>query len=273
MTRLKAGLYMVSTPIGNLGDMSVRALEVLSGAGAIACEDTRVSAKLLSHFSIKAPKVFSVHDHNEQIRAAEIVKMIEDGLAVALISDSGTPVISDPGFKVARAVAEAGFYMTAVPGASAAINALLLSALPSDRFCFAGFAPRGEKQLAEFFGGLNSTMIFYESPSRLLTTMAVLAKVLPLAQVAVAREMTKMFEEVVRGTPAEVLSHFKGCPPKGEIVVVLSPPDLKPLEGWKKLVPLYRAKLSAKDAAELLAKTFGVSKKEVYDYIIGGANA
>jgi len=268
MTRLKAGLYMVSTPIGNLGDMSARAVEVLSGANAVACEDTRVSGKLLAHFGIKAERVFAVYDHNESARAAEIVEMIKGGAAVALISDSGTPVVSDPGFKVVRAVVEAGLYMTAVPGPSAVINAFLLSALPSDKFCFAGFAPRGEKALLEFFAGVNSTTIFYESPARLTPTLGVLAKALPTAQVAVAREMTKMFEEVVRGTPSEVLAHFKAHPAKGEIAVALSPPPTKPLEDWKKLAPLYRAKLSAKDAAELMAKTFGVSKKEVYGYMI-----
>ena len=268
MTRLKAGLYMVSTPIGNLGDMGARAVEVLSGADVIACEDTRVSAKLLAHFLIKPSRIFAVHDHNEAARAAEIVGLIEGGAVVAFISDSGTPIISDPGFKVARAVVEAGLYMTAVPGANAAVNALVLSALPSDRFFFAGFAPRGAKALGEFFGGLSSTTIFYESPSRLVATLEVMALTIPLARVAVVREMTKMFEEVVRASPAEAAKHFKTRAPKGEIVVVVSPPDLKPLAHWQKFVPLYTSKLSSKDAAELISKTFGVSKKEVYGYII-----
>jgi len=268
MTRPKAGLYIVSTPIGNLGDVSPRALETLAQADVVACEDTRVGAKLLSHFGIKAPKIFPVHDHNESVRSAEIVKLIEGGSSVVLVSDSGTPVISDPGFKVARAVADAGLYMTAVPGACAAINALVLSALPSDKFSFAGFAPRGRNELAEFFAEMRGTTIFYESPVRLTATLSSLAKVAPDAHVAVAREMTKMFEEVVRGTSAEVAEHFLKHAPRGEIVVVVSKGENKPVENWKKFAKMFRSKLSAKDAAELMSKAFGASKKEIYDYIV-----
>lgn len=217
-------LYLVPTPIGNLEDITVRAVRVLREADLIACEDTRTSGVLLSHYGIDTPTT-SYHDHNERGKAPKLVKRMRAGHTVALITDAGTPGISDPGFYLARAARQAGVKVSALPGATAFVPALVASALPSDRFVFEGFLPKkkGRQTRLETIATEPRTVVFYESPHRLLRTLAdLIERCGPDRPVAVARELTKKYEEVQRGTLQEVHSYFAGYENiRGEIVVVL----------------------------------------------------
>ena len=220
----KGTLYIVPTPIGNLGDITLRALEVLKGVDLILAEDTRTSGKLLSHYGISTPRR-SYHMHNEHRVAAGIVEELAKGASMALISDAGTPGISDPGFLLVRAGLEAGIRVECLPGATALIPALVASGYPSDRFVFEGFLPqkKGRQTRLQALAEESRTMVFYESPHKLLKTLeqfeAAFGKQRP---VSVSRELTKLYEETVRGTLEEVLAHFRKHPPKGEFVLVVA---------------------------------------------------
>jgi 16S rRNA (cytidine1402-2'-O)-methyltransferase len=217
-------LYLVPTPIGNLEDVTVRAIRVLREADLIACEDTRTSGVFLSHYGIDTPTT-SYHDHNEREKAPHLVKRMRAGHTVALITDAGSPGISDPGFYLARAAREAGIEVSALPGATAFVPALTASALPSDRFVFEGFLPKkkGRQTRLEMIADEPRTVVFYESPHRLLRTLAdLIERCGPDRPVAVARELTKKYEEVPRGTLQEVHSYFAEVETiRGEIVIVL----------------------------------------------------
>ena len=217
-------LYLVPTPIGNLEDVTVRAIRVLREADLIACEDTRTSGVFLSHYGIDTPTT-SYHDHNEREKAPHLVKRMRAGHTVALITDAGSPGISDPGFYLARAAREAGIEVSALPGATAFVPALTASALPSDRFVFEGFLPKkkGRQTRLETIADEPRTVVFYESPHRLLRTLAdLIERCGPDRPVAVARELTKKYEEVPRGTLQEVHSYFAEVENiRGEIVIVL----------------------------------------------------
>lgn len=216
-------LILVATPIGNLGDLSTRALEVLKTADAIACEDTRVTRSLLDQFGISGKRLIACHDHNETASAAGIVKLIEDGATVALVSDAGTPAISDPGYRVVGKVIEAGLTVSAVPGASSVIMALSISGLPTDRFTFLGFPPRKSgkrKALLEPYAPLPSTLVLMESPQRLAETLSDARAVLGDRRAALTLELTKTFERVWRGTLSELEARLAE-PPKGEAVLVI----------------------------------------------------
>ena len=217
-------LYLVPTPIGNLEDVTVRAIRVLREADLIACEDTRTSGVFLSHYGIDTPTT-SYHDHNEREKAPHLVKRMRAGHTVALITDAGSPGISDPGFYLARAAREAGIEVSALPGATAFVPALTASALPSDRFVFEGFLPKkkGRQTRLETIADEPRTVVFYESPHRLLRTLAdLIERCGPDRPVAVARELTKKYEEVPRGTLQEVHSYFAEVETiRGEIVIVL----------------------------------------------------
>lgn len=223
----KGTLYIVPTPIGNLGDITLRALEVLKGVDLILAEDTRTSGKLLSHYGISTPRR-SYHMHNEHRVAAGIVEELAKGASMALISDAGTPGISDPGFLLVRAGLEAGIRVECLPGATALIPALVASGYPSDRFVFEGFLPqkKGRQTRLQALAEESRTMVFYESPHKLLKTLeqfeATFGKQRP---VSVSRELTKLYEETVRGTLEEVLAHFRKHPPKGEFVLVVAGSD------------------------------------------------
>ena len=220
----KGTLYIVPTPIGNLGDITLRALEVLKGVDLILAEDTRTSGKLLSHYGISTPRR-SYHMHNEHRVAAGIVAELAKGASMALISDAGTPGISDPGFLLVRAAQEAGIRVECLPGATALIPALVASGYPSDRFVFEGFLPqkKGRQTRLQALAEEPRTMVFYESPHKLLKTLeqfeGVFGKERP---VSASRELTKLYEETVRGTLEEVLAHFRTHPPKGEFVLVVA---------------------------------------------------
>lgn len=220
---MEAKLYIVPTPIGNLGDMTYRAVEILKDVDLILAEDTRTSGKLLKHFNIST-QMQSHHMHNEHKTVNYIVQRIESGDSVALISDAGTPAISDPGFLLSRACIEAGLEIECLPGATAFVPALVNSGLPNDKFVFEGFLPvkKGRQTRLLLLAEETRTMIFYESPHKLVKTLAHFKEYFGAdRKVSVSRELTKLYEETVRGTAEEVLAHFEKKPPKGEIVVIV----------------------------------------------------
>ena len=220
-------LYIVPTPVGNMEDMTARAIRILKEADLILAEDTRTSGILLKHFEIKN-HLMSHHKFNEHATTAGIVERLKGGQTIALISDAGTPGISDPGFFLVREAAKAGIEVQTLPGATAFVPALVSSGLPCDRFCFEGFLPqkKGRQTRIESLRDEQRTMVFYESPYRLVKTLEQFAEVFGTdRQVSVCREISKVHEECVRGTLSEVLAHFKAHEPKGEIVIILGGAD------------------------------------------------
>ncbi len=223
--QLAPGLYIVATPIGNLGDITLRAIETLRGVSAVACEDTRVTGKLLNHLGIKV-KMIRYDDHASDATRDHVLDLAAQG-PVALTSDAGTPLISDPGYKLVREARERGIAVTSLPGPSAAIVGLTLSGLPSDRFLFAGFLPSKDKarhDALEELAGIPATLVFYETAPRLGDCLSAIGAVLPGREVAVARELTKRFEECRSGSAEELIAHYAAHPPKGEIVIMVAPP-------------------------------------------------
>ena len=217
-------LYVVSTPIGNLGDITLRALEVLKSVDVIAAEDTRHSGMLLKHFEIKKP-LLSYHEHNEAMRAAQLVERLAAGENVALITDAGTPALSDPGTRLIRECIKRGLPFMIVPGSSSILAALVGSGFSTKKFCFRGFMPIKSGQRERELRGATEreeTTIFFESPYRLTKTLAPCIEIMPDRQLCVARELTKKFEEFHRGTAAELFAHYEAHPPKGEIVVIVA---------------------------------------------------
>ncbi len=217
-------LYVIGTPIGNLDDITLRALEALKSADVVAAEDTRHSSNLLRHFEIRKPLV-SYHQHNEAMRTAELVERLAGGENVALITDAGMPGISDPGARLICACIERGLDYTIVPGVSAVLTALVGSGFSLDRFAFLGFLPvksGGRERELRAAAEREETSVFFESPYRINKTLAVCAQIVPDRQLCVARELTKKFEEFRRGTAAELLSHYESHPAKGEISLVMS---------------------------------------------------
>ena len=219
-------LYVVATPIGNLGDITLRALEILKSVDLIAAEDTRHSGILMKHFGIKKPFI-SYHEHNEAKRAAELVERLGAGENVALITDAGTPGLSDPGLRLVRECIQRGLLFTIIPGPSSILTALVGSGFSTEKFSFRGFLPvKAGKRERELRAAAESaeTVIFFESPYRLTKTLAACIDIMPTRQLCVARELTKKFEDFRRGTASELLAHYEVHPPKGEIVLVISPP-------------------------------------------------
>jgi 16S rRNA (cytidine1402-2'-O)-methyltransferase len=264
------GLHIVATPIGNLGDITLRALDVLAAADLIACEDTRVFAKLAGHYGIAAPTI-SYSDATQEASEPRILRALADGKRVALVSDAGTPLISDPGYRLVRSALAAGHSVSAVPGPSAVPMALALSGLPTDRFLFGGFLParQGERRraIAEA-GAVPATLVFFEAPHRLAASLADLAELLGDRPAAVARELTKLFEEVRRAPLGELAAHYAGQSEiKGEIAIVIGPPGeaAAPTVGaLDDALRLAMAGASVKDAAAEVAARFGLRRREVY---------
>ena len=270
--KLKTGFYIVSTPIGNLDDISFRAIKTLNDVDLIACEDTRVSKKLLSYYNINTP-VFSVHNYNEKDKINFIKSKIEQGFSIALISDAGTPLISDPGYKIVSDLRDNNFYVTIVPGVSAVISALTLSGMPTNKFCFLGFIPTKNSEKKQAFENIkiyDGTTIFYESPNRIIETLKTIKNILPDRKIAIAREMTKIYEEVKIGTADELVKYFKLNPPKGEFVGLISPyvenknQEIE-TEKIEKCLKVIGKKLSLKDASELLSLALETNKKNIYN--------
>ncbi len=266
---LKAGLYLVATPIGNLGDITLRALSVLHAAAVVACEDTRVSAKLLRHYGI-ATRLEAYHEHNAERKRPELLARIAQGSTVALISDAGTPLISDPGYKLVREAAAQGLHVEALPGPSSVMAALCVAALPTDRFLFIGFLPNKEAALRTALTEIaqtRATLVCFESAKRLADSLSVLHAVLGPRDAAVTRELTKLYEEVRRGTLQELAEHYaQADEPRGEIVLVIGPPqhhapDPQTLDAL--LVELLGS-LSVKDAVAEACRVLDMPHKQVY---------
>jgi 16S rRNA (cytidine1402-2'-O)-methyltransferase len=265
---LAPGLYVVATPIGNLGDLSPRAAETLAGASLVLAEDTRVTGKLLAHARAKAP-MRRYDDHSTDRDRAQIVDRLSNE-AVALVSDAGTPLISDPGYKLVRAARVAGQAVHTVPGPCAAVAALTLAGLPTDRFLFGGFLPSKAKARSDAISELASiraTLVFYESGPRLADSLAALVDGLGNRDAAVAREITKLHEECVTGSLGELAARYAGAPPKGEIVIVVGPPPEKPEPTEADLDSALRealGRLSPSRAAAEVAQRLGLPKKRAY---------
>ncbi len=268
--RLAAGLYLVATPIGNAGDVTIRALEVLAAADVVACEDTRVTGKLLAMHGVRA-SLTPYHEHNARRARPQLIARIARGEAVALAADAGTPLISDPGYRLVSEALAGGLSVTAVPGASAPIAALTVSGLPTDRFLFAGFLPPRKaarrKALAEI-AGVGATLVMLESPRRLAAALADMAEVLGARPAAVARELTKRFEEVRRGSLADLARHYgEAGAPKGEIVVVVGGPPANAEPDAEDVDARLRTALatqSVRDAASAVAAATGLSRRRLY---------
>jgi 16S rRNA (cytidine1402-2'-O)-methyltransferase len=265
---LPAGLYVTATPIGHARDISLRALDVLAGVDLIAAEDTRVSAKLLAIYDIRKP-VVPYNDHNGHQVRPRLIERLQDGARMALVSDAGMPLVSDPGFKLVRAALAAGIAVDVIPGASASLAALALSGLPSDRFLFAGFLPtkKGERlrALAEL-ASVRASLIFYESPQRLGESLADMAAVLGAREASVGRELTKLHQQVRRGTLSDLAAAFAE-PPRGEITVVVGPPAAAaPAQTDRIAVALAKALpfMPLKAAAEMIGEMLEVPKRDVY---------
>ena len=259
---MQSGLYVVGTPIGNLSDLSPRAIEILQNVDLVAAEDTRVFGKLAQHFNIKT-KVVSCHEHNERDVVDSLVGKIQGGMAIAVVSDAGMPGISDPGFRLVRAARLGGVPVFMVPGPTAAISALVLSGFPTDRFTFCGFFD--EKKVRED-NKIRHTIIYYESPNRVMDTIKVLATVMPERQIAIVREITKIYEETIIGYPADLVDIE---PPRGEIVIVVAPaPDKKMSDEEISEIVNDIISNSTKSAAAQLAKMAGISKKEAYKKLV-----
>lgn len=264
---LHPGLYIVATPIGNLGDITLRAIEILRGVSVIACEDTRVTGKLLNRLEI-SKRMIRYDDHsNVRVRDDLIEQMQSE--AVALVSDAGTPLISDPGFQLVRAAHSAGVAVTSLPGPSAAIVALTLSGLPTDRFLFAGFMPGKAKargDTLEQLGQVPATLVFYETAPRLCDTLDAVAKLLAGREVSVARELTKKFEECRTGWPGDLASHYRENPAKGEIVLMIAPPRPEDYtaEQVTEMLRQALAEFKPSQAAGVVAKRTGLDRKTLY---------
>ncbi|WP_168123375.1 16S rRNA (cytidine(1402)-2'-O)-methyltransferase [Paenibacillus sp. HB172176] len=274
-------LYLVATPIGNLEDMTFRAIRILKEADLIAAEDTRQTRKLLTHYDIHT-RLLSYHEHNKHASGPELIRMLEEGQSVALVSDAGLPAISDPGADLVKEAAARGIPVIAVPGANAALSGLIISGLPTDRFLFTGFPPRDKKGLTDWFEQLQSeqaTLIMYESPHRLLKTLSAALEQLGERQAAVARELTKKHEEVIRGSLSECISWFTEHSPLGEFCIVIEGIDemsvsLKSTDGawWSDLavkehVAHYETMMERKEAIKKTAVDRGMPKREVYQAV------
>ena len=266
---LAPGLYLVATPIGNLGDVTLRALDVLRGVDRIFCEDTRVTARLLARYGI-VTRLGIYHDHNAEEARPAILAALRRGERVALVSDAGTPLVSDPGFKLVRAAIAEGLPVTAAPGPSAALTALILSGLPSDAFLFAGFLPPREmarRRALERWKTLDATIVVFEGASRLADSLADMADVLGNRAAAVARELTKLHEEIRRGPLAELARHYREVgPPRGEAVIVVGPPEASQLSDAEidGRLRAALAELGVRDAAAKIAVETGLGRSELY---------
>ena len=263
------GLYLVATPIGNARDVTLRALDLLAAADVVACEDTRVTAKLLAIHGLSRP-LFAYHDHNALRAGPVLIERLKRGEIVALCSDAGTPLVSDPGFGLVREALAEGLPVTALPGASAALAALTLSGLPAERFLFAGFLPPKQaarrRTLAEL-AAVPATLLFYESPNRLADSLADMAAVLGPRPAAMARELTKLFEEVRRAPLDALAAHYaEAGPPRGEVVIAVGPPEAAPA-GDEEVDDALRealAGMSLSEAAAAVALATGRPRREVY---------
>jgi probable S-adenosylmethionine-dependent methyltransferase, YraL family len=272
---VKGTLYVCATPIGNLGDITLRVLDTLRAADLIAAEDTRHSRNLMQHFQIKTP-LTSYHEHNERKKSLELVERLKAGQIIALVSDAGLPGISDPGCEVIRLCLEEDIPVDVLPGPNAALTALVLSGMPTEHFTFHGFLPSGtgdRKRSLEQLVNLQQTQIFYEAPHRLVSTLKGMSEFFGERQAAVVRELTKVHQQVHKGTVLELLETFEKTAPRGECCILIAPfVPLKPVGGreeWCQDVKTgINRGLSKKEAMKEVAKRYGVRKAEVYQALL-----
>ena len=270
-------LYLVSTPIGNLEDITLRALRVLKEVDLIACEDTRHTRRLLDHFGISKPTI-SYHEHNEQKRAAELAERLSRGESIALVTDAGTPGISDPAYRIVTAAIERGVTVSPVPGATAMIAGLVASGAPTDSFLFAGFLPHKKQARRARLEGLKSeraTLIFYETPHRIREALLDVREILGDRRAAIARELTKLHEQFIRGAVSEIIAHFDANEPRGEMTLVIAgnrDDNLTPAESisiTQQVEWLTRERgLTRNDAIKQAARSRGLSKREAYQLLL-----
>lgn len=273
---LKSGLYLVATPIGNMRDISFRALDVLSSVDMIACEDTRITGKLLSAYRIKKPMV-QYNDHSAAKQRTKILQDLAEGMRIALVSDAGTPLVSDPGYKLVREAREHGIDVTSIPGANAVLTALQVSGLPSDAFSFIGFLPAkttARKNTLADWANVPGSLVVYETAPRLEESLKDMLAVLGNRQAAVTRELTKMFEEVQTGALEDLIKHYKKKgPPKGEIAIVIAAENSIAISEEEEMARAVTIEdqlrvalksMSVKDAAETVATASGKPKKAIY---------
>jgi 16S rRNA (cytidine1402-2'-O)-methyltransferase len=270
----EVALYIVATPIGNMEDITLRAIRILGAVDMIASEDTRVTGILLSKLGIKAKKTMCYNDHSGEKERQKIAALLTEGKSVALVSDAGTPLISDPGYKLVRELSEQGFKITSIPGASSVMMALTLSGLPTDRFLFEGFLPpksQARKNALSELKNIKATLVFFESPKRLVDSLKDMQEVLRGREAAVLREITKKFEEVKRESLSALIEYYTQTPPKGEVVVVVGPParnSFSEADIEEELKKALRT-MSVKDAVALVAENTGANKKDVYKLALG----
>ena len=265
---LKPGLYVTATPIGNLGDITYRAVRALKAADLILCEDTRQTARLCAAYGIETP-LAPYHDHNAERVRPGVIKKLQDGARICLVSDAGTPLIADPGYKLVRAARDAGAEVYPLPGPSAALAALSAAGAPSDRFSFAGFPPPKQAARRAMFEGLKAAdgvLIFYETAPRLAASLDAMAAVFGDRRAGVARELTKMYESFREGTLSDLAEHYRTAPARGEIVILVSPPDAQPIgeEALDDFLKEALREMSVKDAAAAAAEAFGVKRGAAY---------
>ena len=273
-------LFIVATPIGNLEDITQRALRVLRDADLIACEDTRHTQKLLNHFAISTHTI-SYHEHNEQERAEQLCRLLEEGKSVALVSDAGTPLISDPGFRLVNAAMARGINVVPIPGASALLAALSASGLPTDQFFFAGFLPAratARRAKLEELRAIPATLVFYEAPHRIAATLNDAADVLGNRQAVVARELTKLHEEILRGALPELAGRFAAQPAKGEMVLIIGANEARSMRAENeqsaairlpaRVRELEQQGMDSKEALKSAARELGIKRAEAYRIMV-----
>ncbi len=276
---MKNGLYVVATPIGNLSDISSRAIETLSKADVIACEDSRVTKKLFSLLGISLQKTFiTLHDHNEEDRAQIVIDYIKEGKSVAQVSDAGSPLISDPGYKLIKECKKQDIFITTIPGCCALISALQLSGLPTNKFMFAGFIPNKEKarkELFEKYKNLDATLIFYETAQRIEKSLIAALEVFGNREMSVAREISKIYEECLTASAEELLRHFRENEPKGEMVFMVSPADKEEDSNLDldEILTQKMQNMSLKMAVKEVVEEYHLNKNEVYEKALQIKNA
>lgn len=268
-SQLCSGLYLVPTPIGNLRDITLRALDVLIAADVIVCEDSRVTGKLLKAYDIRDKKKIVYNDHADDATKDHIINLASDKI-VALVSDAGSPMISDPGYKLVRDALAQGGYVTALPGANAVLPAMQLSGLPSDQFAFAGFLPSKDKAIRDVltqWQSVSYAVMFYKSPNRIEKTLAIIDDIMPERPLALVREISKLYEESIRGTAEDILKRLKEKPAKGEIVLIIggATETDEDVDMDDLIVKALKAGQSLKDLSQSIAAVTGVKKKDVYN--------
>jgi 16S rRNA (cytidine1402-2'-O)-methyltransferase len=266
---MKNGIYLVATPIGNLSDITLRALDVLKNADIIACEDTRVTKKLLSLLCIPTSgKTFvTMHDHNEDDVSQNLIDSAKSGHTIAYVSDAGSPLISDPGYKLSKKCHEQNVYITTIPGACAAVCALQLSGLPSNSFTFVGFIPNKDKARIDLFNKYknnDATLIFYETANRLIKTLETAKTIFGNREISVVREITKLYEDCKTGSIQDLLNHYTENKPKGEIVLIVAPSTEESIVDYEAELKEELKKSSLKTAVKIIVEKYNINKNEVY---------